>query len=307
MHPVLLKGQGVTIERPRRVLGTVLPVLPSLIAAGLALALVAKVTTWPVSATQFAAIVAAIVLFALAGLFAFWGYACYNLHYVLDSRGLTIVWGTLRHFIPMERIEGLSAGRGEDRPQLWGLSWPGLHVGRAWLEHREALFYSTHSSPEEIVYVRTAAVTYAVSPQDPPRFIDEVERFKQAARPGGVESVQRDVIGGHPIWADRVAQWLALAGIVINLALWGYIFAVYPDLNETITIEFPPLGEITDVHSRSEILKIPAAALVVLAINLIASLGFQWRERAASYLLLTGSVFLQLLFWVSAGIAVANA
>ena len=307
MHPVLLKGQGVTVERPRRTLGTVLPALPSLVAAALALALVAKVAPWPVSATQFAAIVAAIVLFILAGLFAFWAYACCSLQYVLDSRGLTIVWGTLRHFIPMERIEGLSAGRGEDRPYLRGLSWSGLHVGRGWLGDQEALFYSTHSSPEEIVYVRTPAVTYAVSPQDPPRFIDEVARFKQAALPGGAESVQRDVVGGHPIWADRVAQWLALAGILINVALWGYIFAIYPDLNETITIAFPPLGEITDVHSRSEILKIPAAALAVLAINLIASLGFQWRERAASYLLLTGSVFLQLLFWVSAGIAVANA
>ena len=307
MHAVLLKSQGVTIERPRRILGTVLPALPSAVAAGLALALVAKAATWPVSATQFAAIVAAIVLFVLAGLFAFWAYACYSLHYALDSRGLTIVWGTLRHFIPMERIEGLSAGRGEDRPRLRGLSWPGLHVGRGWLDDRDTLFYSTHSSPEEIVYVRTPAVTYAVSPQDPPRFIDEVERFKQAARAGGTESVQRDAIGGHPIWADRVAQWLALAAVLINLALWGYIFAIYPDLNETITIEFPPLGEITDVHSRNEILWIPAAALAVLAINLIAGLGFQWRERAATYLLLTGSVFLQLLFWVSAGIAVANA
>ncbi len=307
MHPVLLKSQGVTIERPRHILGTVLPALPSAVAAGLALALVAKAATWPVSATQFAAIVAAIVLFVLAGLFAFWAYACYSLHYALDSRGLTIVWGTLRHFIPMERIEGLSAGRGEDQPRLRGLSWPGLHVGRGQLDDQDALFYSTHSSPEEIVYVRTPAVTYAVSPQDPPRFIDEVERFKQAGRTGGTESVQRDVIGGHPIWADRVAQWLALAAVLINLALWGYIFAIYPDLNETITIEFPPLGEITDVHSRNEILWIPAAALAVLAINLIAGLGFQWRERAATYLLLTGSVFLQLLFWVSAGIAVANA
>jgi len=207
----------------------------------------------------------------------------------------------------MERVEGLSAGRGEDRPHLRGLSWPGLHVGRGWLDGRDVLFYSTHRSPEEIVYVQTPAVTYAVSPQDPPRFIDEMERFKQVERAGGTESVQRDVIGGHPIWADRVAQWLALAAILINLALWGYIFAIYPDLSPQITIEFPPLGEITDVHSRNEILKIPAAALAVLAVNLIAGLGFQWRERAATYLLLTGSVFLQLLFWVSAGIAVANA
>ena len=279
----------------------------SAIAAVLATALIVKATTWPVSLTQFVAIVSATVLIALAVVFAFWAYACYTLHYTVDRNGLTIAWGTIRHYIPMERIEGLSAGRGEDRPYLWGLSWPGLRVGRALVGGKEVLFYSTHRSPEEIVYVRTPSATYAVSPQDPARFMAEVERFRQSAKPGGSETVQRDVVGSHPIWADRVAQILALAAVLTNLALWGYVFAVYQDLSPEITIEFPPLGEITDRHSRNELLVIPAAALAVLAVNLVAGLAFQWRERAATYLLLSGSVFLQLLFWVSAGIAVANA
>ena len=279
----------------------------SAIAAVLATALIVKATTWPVSLTQFVAIVSATVLIALAVVFAFWAYACYTLHYTVDRNGLTIAWGTIRHYIPMERIEGLSAGRGEDRPDLWGLSWPGLRVGRALVGGKEVLFYSTHRSPEEIVYVRTPSATYAVSPQDPARFIAEVERFRRSAKPGGSEIVQRDIVGSHPIWADRVAQILALAAVLTNLALWGYVFAVYRDLSPQITIEFPPLGEITDRHSRNELLVIPAAALAVLAVNLVAGLAFQWRERAATYLLLSGSVFLQLLFWVSAGIAVANA
>ena len=279
----------------------------SAIAAVLATALIVKATTWPVSLTQFVAIVSATVLIALAVVFAFWAYACYTLHYTVDRNGLTIAWGTIRHYIPMERIEGLSAGRGEDRPDLWGLSWPGLRVGRALVGGKEVLFYSTHRSPEEIVYVRTPSATYAVSPQDPARFMAEVGRFRRSAKPGGSEIVQRDIVGSHPIWADRVAQILALAAVLTNLALWGYVFAVYRDLSPQITIEFPPLGEITDVHSRNELLMIPAAALAVLAVNLVAGLAFQWRERAATYLLLSGSVFLQLLFWVSAGIAVANA
>ena len=279
----------------------------SAVAAVLAIALIVKATTWPVSLTQFVAIVSATVLIALAVVFAFWAYACYTLHYTVDRNGLTIAWGTIRHYIPMERIEGLSAGRGEDRPDLWGLSWPGLRVGRALVGGKEVLFYSTHRSPEEIVYVRTPSATYAVSPQDPARFIAEVERFRRSAKPGGSEIVQRDIVGSHPIWADRVAQILALAAVLTNLALWGYVFAVYRDLSPQITIEFPPLDEITDVHSRNELLVIPAAALAVLAVNLVAGLAFQWRERAATYLLLSGSVFLQLLFWVSAGIAVANA
>jgi hypothetical protein len=283
--------------------------VPAAVAAALAIALIVKATTWPVSLTQFAAITAAIALFALTLGFAFWAYACHTLHYVVDRRGLTIVWGTLRHFIPLGGIKHLTLGRGEDRPQMRGLSWPGLHVGRGTVAGKDVLFYSTHRSSEEILYVRTSSATYAVSPLDPPRFISEVERFRQAVPSGETteESVQRDIVGGHPIWADRTAQWLALAAVLINLALWGYVFAIYPDLSPQITIEFPPLGEITEIHSRNELIKIPAAALAVLAVNLVAGLGFQWRERAATYLLLSGSVFLQFLFWVSAGIAIANA
>ena len=308
MYPVLLQGQGVTIERPRRALGATAAALLATIAAVLAIALIVKATTWPVSLTQFVGIVGASVLIVLAIVFAFWGYACYTLHYAVDRNGLTIAWGTIRHYIPMERIEGLSAGRGEDRPRLRGLSWPGLRVGRALVGGREALFYSTHRSPEEIVYVRTATTTYAVSPQDPARFIAEVEQFRRSAGPGGRETVQRDVVGSHPIWADRVAQLLALAAVLANLGLWGYMFAVYQDLpHGEIFLEFPPLGEITETRPTSDIMIIPAAALAVLAVNLVAGLAFQWRERAATYLLLSGSVFLQLLFWVSAGIAIANA
>jgi len=281
--------------------------LLSAVAAVLAAALIVKAASWPVSLTQFVAIVSATVLIALAVVFAFWAYACYTLHYAVDRKGLTIAWGTIRHYIPMERIQGLSAGRGEDRPDLRGLSWPGLRVGRALVGGKEVLFYSTHRSPEEIVYVRASSATYAVSPQDPARFMAEVERFRQSAKPAGSETVQRDVVGSHPIWADRVAQLLVLAAVLTNLALWGYVFAVYRDLSPQITIEFPPLGEITDVRSRNELMMIPTAALAVLAVNLVAGLAFQWRERAATYLLLSGSVFLQLLFWVSAGIAVANA
>jgi hypothetical protein len=162
--------------------------LLSAVAAVLAAALIVKAASWPVSFTQFVAIVSASVLIALAAVFAFWAYACYTLHYAVDRKGLTIAWGTIRHYIPMERIEGLSAGRGEDRPELRGLSWPGLRVGRALVGDKEVLFYSTHRSPEEIVYVRASSATYAVSPQDPARFMAEVERFRQSAKPAGSET-----------------------------------------------------------------------------------------------------------------------
>lgn len=305
---MLLKGQGLTVERPRRALGTLVGAAPAALALILAALLALRASGWPVSLTQFLAYLSAGLLVLVALLFAFWSYACSTLRYLLDASGLTIVWGPIRHFIPMERIQALVHGRGEDRPRLRGLSWPGLHVGQGEVEGLgPVLFYSTHTSPEGIVYVRTPGITYAISPQEPTRFVAQAQRYRQAGRSAGSESVQRLPLAAHPFWADRVAQWLAAGAILLNLALWGYLSFVYPDLPRQITIEFPPLGEITTLQPRSELFKIPATALALLALNLAIGLGFQWRERAATYLLLSGSIFLQLLFWVAAGIAVANA
>jgi len=95
--------------------------------------------------------------------------------------------------------------------------------------------------------------------------------------------------------------------VLANLTLWGFLFAVYPDLNNQIQIEFPPIGDVTTLQSRAEIFKIAGTASAILLTNVVAALAFQWRERAASYLLLSGAILFQALFWVAAIIAVVNA
>lgn len=305
---MLLKGQGLTIERPRRTVGTLVGAVASLAALALAVALVVKASGWPISFPQFLAYAGAGGLVVLSLVFAFWAYGCASLRYVLDGTWLTISWGPLKHYIPLDRIEGLVHGRGEHQPKVRGLSWWGYHIGRGYAEGLgRVLFFSTHRSPEELVYVRTAVAIYGLSPQDPLRFVAEAQRAQQAGQPGGGLVVRRELLAAHPFWADRAAQWLVAAAVLLNLALWGYLFAVYPDLSNEITIEFPPLGDITTLRSRLEIFKIPGTATAVLVVNLLAGLGFQWRERAATYLLLSGAIFFQALFWVAAGIAVINA
>jgi len=305
---MLLKGQGVTIQRPARTTGTLIGAGASLVALALAAALLAKASDWPISFPQFLAYLAAGGLTLLSLTFAFWAYGCHSLRYVMDRAGLTIGWGPIKHFISIECIEKLMHGRGEQRPQVEGLGWWGYHIGRGYVEGLgRVLFFSTHRAPEELVYVQTADATYALSPQDPVRFIAEAQRFQQAAKPNRPSAIERDPLSAHPIWADRLAQLLAAAAVLLNVALWGFIFAVYPSLNREITIEFPPIGDIATLHSRLEILKIPAGATAILAMNLVAGLGFQWRERAATYLLMSGAIFFQALFWLAAGVALINA
>jgi hypothetical protein len=305
---VLLKGQGLTIERPPRTLGTAIGAAISAFAIVLAVVLVVRAAGWPISFPQFLAYTGAGLLVLLAAVFAFWAYACFTMRYVLDRTGITISWGPVRCYVPINRIEALVHGRGEHRPQVMGMGWTGYHIGRGYVEpFGNVLFFSTHRSPEDLIYVQTSGATYALSPANPIRFISEAQRFQQAAKPEPRAAVERDVIAAHPIWADRVAQGLALVAITLNVALWGYVFAVYPGLAGQITIEFPPVGEITNLAERIEILKVPATAVAILAVNLIGALAFQWKERAAAYLLLSGGIFFQVLFWVAAAVAVINA
>lgn len=309
MHPVLLKGQGLAIERPARAAGMLVGAGASAGALLLALALLLKAAGWPISFPQFLAYAGAALLVVLAGVFGFWTYACASMRYALDRSGLAVHWGFLTHFIAMDRIESVVNGRGEQRPQIRGLGWLGYHVGKGEVEGiGSVLFFSTHRSPEDIVYVKAGPATYALSPRDPMRFMGEVQRFKQAGSTGGGRAtVERSILAAHPIWSDRTAQWLALAAVALNVALWGYVFAVYPDLSNEITIRFPPVGDITTLHSRIQILKIPASATAILLANLLAALGFQWKERAAAYLLLSGAIFFQAVLWIAAGVAVVNA
>jgi len=279
------------------------------VAAVLALALLFRALDWPHSFPQFLAYFGSGFLAIVGLVFAFWTYACAAMRYDIEQSALVIRWGPIAHRIPASQIRSVARGRGEHQPRVAGIGWMGYHVGRGSVDHHErVLFYSTHRVPEEIVFIETPNVTYAVSPLDPARFITALERTRQSAASGtAIPQVEREALAAHPIWSDRVAQYLTLAAVAANVALWGYVLASFPHLSNEITIEFPPIGDITTLEARNEIFKIPATASAMLVANLVAALLFQPRERAATYLLLSGAIFFQVVFWVGAIVAVVNA
>ncbi len=310
MYPVLLEGQGVTIQRPARSAGTVVGLVATGFALALSLVLLARALGWPVSWPQFVAYAGAGAMLVVALAFGFWTFAGANMRYIVSTAGITIRWGPIRHHIPMNRIQLMIKGRGEEHPRVRGVSWFGYHVGRGEVgDEKRVLFFSTHRAPQDIVYIRTDDTIYAVSPQDGSRFITDAQKAYEASQEHEAAGppVERDFVAAHPIWSDRLGQLLLFGSVVANLALWAYIFASYPDLSSEITIEFPPLGDITTLRSRDQIFQVPGTASAILAVNVVASLLFQPRERAAAYLLLSGTIFLQVVFWVAAVVAVVNA
>jgi hypothetical protein len=275
-----------------------------LILAGL---LVSRGLTADISLSTLAPHLAATFFFGLAVLFGYWTFGCFTLRYAINRNGLAIRWGAIRQLIPLDQIERLVEGRQAPEPRIDGVNWPGHHVGRAPVERvGDTLFYSTHRSREELLYLVTPSQSYALSVPDRDRFARDLQEQRDLGPHVPVrQSPERSMVAAQPFWSDPPAQLLALLAILACVIVIGYVFARYPGLPPTMPLSFPPMGGVTRVASKEQLLTLPVTALGILALNLgLAVLIHAW-ERAAGYLLLVAAVGLQAVFLVGAIIALA--
>ncbi len=293
--------------RPARLTGGAIGGAIVGVALVLAAVLLAVAIGWDTSAAKFLAFVGAFALVAVAALFGYWTGALLTLGYTLTEEGLTIRWGLLRQFVPLSSIQRVVPGREARLPQVQGVNWWGYHVGHSVVEGLgETLFYSAHRFAWETVYVVTPGIAYALSPDNNLRFIMELQQLlKETTAPASPAwpRAAYPALVLHPFWLDRYGQILALAAIAANVALFGFLFGVYPGLADKLNLAFPPIGTI-DLRPKDEVFRLPLTALALLAVSLAAALAVYKWERAASYLLLAGAVFIQGAFWVAAAIAV---
>ena len=279
--------------RPPRTIG-------SLLGGGIALwcfllttALVVRGATLDVSLSAVALYILATIFFFLGVLFAYWTYSLGTMRYVIDRNVLTIGWGDIRQQVPMSQIERLVPGRELSAPSVAGVSWLGHHVGRAKVEGGigETLFYSTHRSPEELLYVVTANGAYAISVEDEVAFAEAVQAQQRLGSLVAVpQAPDRMYLAAQPFWEDRAAQVLVAAAFAVFFAMFAYIYRQYPHLADSIELTFPQLSGVTRVGSKSELLKLPAVGIVLLLVNIV--LGFvahSW-ERMVGYVLLIAAI-----------------
>jgi len=294
-------------SRPARFAGAAVGAGVAAAAVVLAAVLMAIAIGWDISTAKFLAFVGVFALLAVAALFAYWTFALLTLSYDLTEEGLTIHWGLLHQFVPLASIQRFVAGREVRLPQVQGVNWRGCHVGRGAVEGLgETLFYSTHRSPWDAIYIVTPGISYAISPENHVRFVMELQNLLRETSTEGPLVRPRatyPALAVHPFWLDRYGQLLALAAIALNVALFGFISGVYPGLADKLNLAFPPLGVI-DLRSKEDLFQIPLTALALLAVSLAAALAVHKWERGASYLLLAGALFTQGVFWIAAAIAV---
>lgn len=258
-----------------------------------AIALVVRGLTQDIALGIIALYVVASLFLFMGLLFAYWTYSLGTLRYALDRNALTIVWGDIRQMVPMSQIERLVPGRELPNPHVAGVSWLGHHIGHAEIEGGigDTLFYSTHRSPADLLYVVTPSQSYAISLEDEVAFAEAVQ---QQQRLGSLVAVpqapERLYLAAQPFWEDRTAQALALAAFATFFAMFAYVYQQYPGLPQSIALSFPQLDGVTRVASKDELLKIPMTGVGLLLLNL--GLGFiahSW-ERMVGYVLLIAAI-----------------
>ena len=282
---------------PRRTIGALIGSALTLWCFAFSGALLWRGLTQPIDLPAVGSYAAATFFFGLGCLFTYWTYSCLTLRYYLDRNGLTIHWGDIRQLIPMDRIERLVPGRELPAPKVSGVSWPGHHAGRAQVgDLGEVIFYSTHRTHEELLYVVTPAQTYAISVPDEARFAEDLQGHQKMGQLVSLPQVtERTSLAAQSFWQDPIAQALALASMLACAVTLGYVFHQYPGLPDSIPLAFPSLGGVTRVDGKRELLTIPVTGLGLLAVNLVLSFILHAWERAVSYLLFLAAIGAQIM------------
>jgi hypothetical protein len=300
---------GAAVFRPPRALGVIVGggiVLWALAIGGLSLWVAVGA---PAEFKTFAAWVAGALLLFLAMVFLNWTYSLATLRYTIGDDALVIVWGFRRIVVPIQNIQRMVPGRTLDEPDVEGLNWWGCHVGAADVPRiGYTLFYSTHSSPDELLYVVTDGEAYALTVLDQASFAEEVQA-RAALGPvlGATQRASATGLAALPFWRDRVALMAAALSILACAGLVGYVFTSYPGLPQVVQFEFPDLGGIVRIGNKAELLRIAYLGAGILATNVVLGVLVHARERAAGLWLFVSAGMIQVVLLSAALVAFENA
>ena len=297
--------------QPPRALGLMVGAVLIAWSVGIAALLVLGTLDQPFGLLTLGTSVVIAACLGVAGVFAYWTYSLATLSYSLDRNGLVIRWGIMRQVIPLGAIERLVPGTSVGVPQVQGVSWMGYHIGRADIARiGNVLFYSTHQTPEQVLYVMTTERNYAISVPDPAAFARQIQ-VRQDLGPTAEVShhVERSLSALQGFWSDRMG-W-ALAGVAIGVCAiaWLLLAAQYGALPETVHVFFPPaeVNPLSDTNAKNILIGVPRAATIVLALDLVAGvLMYAW-DRTVARLVLGAGIAVQVGFLVALQMAIGRA
>lgn len=293
------------VYRSQRRDGAIAPAVLAGLSVLLALALVIRGLLRGVTFAAFGGDVIAVCLLATAAVFAYWSYSIYTLRYLVDDDALVIVWGAVRTVIPVQQIDRIVLGRGYGTPRITGISWPGCQVGRGRVERLgDVLFYSTHRTATDLVYVITPSATFGLSLADARGMARAIQTAQERTRENGRTTVIYSALPFQALLEDRRVLILGAAALLAFLVAVGFIASRYHGLPLSLPFSYPPTDGPQRIGHRAELVRLPLTAFFWLLAGFALAGWSHSRLRAVSYSLLAGTLFAECLYAVAAVAAV---
>jgi len=258
----------------------------------------------PLSLAGFLSVLLLLISLPVMAVLGYRTLALLRSRYVLSRNAIVVEWGSRRIVLPMRLLDEARAAAdvpGEVRPR--GLTWPGSVFGTGKVEGLGEVEFLAAVEKPGLVLLRHAEAWLAISPADPHAFLAALEAARAEGPQEEVEpesiipAVQRSLL-----LRDRLALGLLAAGAAGALLLLGYLALISPQLPGQIALHFDAAGLPDRFGPPSGLLILPVIAGLTWLVN---SLGGLWlhrntNERAAAYLLLAATLFVQALVWVAA-------
>ena len=294
----------------------------ALLALG-ALLLVEALVAWialsrPPSALTFFLLLVGLALLGLILYLAWRAWLCLSLAYWVDRNAITIVWGPMRHTIPVGQVERIlhreavtalmnrSETRSEVSPGLVQRFWVWLHQHprlRSWLIYGEELgrrhqlvglsVTSLASQPlTSQLILLTADGAYGLSPADRDGFLASLEDHHQLGPTRILRQarVQPQIVES-PLWRDRLALGLLAAGAVGVLLVMGSALWRFPSVVAESELSGQPVP--------AAIIALPIFALAVWLVNGLWGMLVYRQQRVAAGLLWSGTLAVEVVTFVA--------
>lgn len=243
---------------------------------------------------------AALIFFPLPFL-AYWLYSLFRANYSLDREKLTLTWGLRVEEIPVSEVEWVRPVETQASPLALPLiHFPGAITGfRRHPDFGPVEFLA--SDARTLLLVATSKRVFAISPQDPAGFMQNIQRAIElgSLSPASPQSVYPTFVVLQA-WESMLVRYLWLAGLFLNIGLLAWVTLLIPSLGH-IPLGFLPSGAVGEPVPGAGLILLPGVSLFFYIIGWVAGLFFYRRpnRRPLAHIVWTSGVFSTLLFLVA--------
>jgi hypothetical protein len=221
--------------------------------------------------------------------------------YRLDRDSLSLTWGLRVERIPVAEVEWVRPPSALPLPlPLPSLRLPGSILGsRRAPDLGPVEFLASESDSLLLVAVRQRI--FAISPADPQAFIQTIQRAIElgSLAPAASQSVYPAFIVGEA-WQSRLARYLWLAGLFVNIGLLAWVSLMVPSLGQ-VPLGFLASGAPGDPVPAVGLILLPVISIFLFALGWLAGLVFyrQPNQRPLAHIVWASGVLASVLFLVA--------